>query len=156
MRQYPESFDEIKPAGPLRRLGALLYDFMITVALWMVIGALAVSVNGGEATDPTRPALLQTILLIITFVFFAFFWTRNGQTLGLQAWRLRVQTPEGQSLNWWQALLRFMAAGLSIAALGLGYLWMFIDRDGLSLHDRLSGTCVVELPKQKRKKKSTK
>ncbi len=156
MRQFPESFDEIKPAGPLRRLGALLYDFMLTAALWMVVGAIAVGLNGGEATDPSRPALLQSILFIITFMFFAFFWTRNGQTLGLLAWRLRVQTPEGLALSWWQALLRFMAAGLSIAALGLGYLWMFVDRDGLSLHDRLSGTCVVELPKQKRKKKSAK
>ncbi|MCV6588358.1 MAG: RDD family protein [Marinobacterium sp.] len=153
MRQFPESFDQTRPATPVRRLGALLYDFMITVALWMLIGAIAVAFNQGESTDVEKPALLQSVLLILTYLFFAFFWTRNGQTLGLQAWRLRVQTPEGAALSWWQALLRYISAMLSWGTLGLGYLWMFIDRDGLSLHDRLSGTCVVELPKKDRKKK---
>jgi len=151
VRQFPESFDEVQPAGPLRRLGALLYDFMIIVAIWMMIGAIAVAINQGESTDVSRPAVLQTVLFIITYLFFAFCWTRSGQTLGMMAWRLRVQTPEGMALTWWQALTRYLAACLSLATLGLGYLWMFIDRDGLSLHDRLSSTCIVQLPAKKKK-----
>lgn len=156
MRQYPESFDEVKPAGQIRRLGALLYDFMITVALWMLIGGIAVAINQGESTDVSSPAMLQSVLFILTYLFFGFFWTRNGQTLGMQAWRLRIQTPEGMVLTWWQALLRYISACLSIGTLGLGYLWMFIDRDGLSLHDRLSGTYVVELPPRNKKKSKKK
>lgn len=153
MRQFPESFEDIKPATPIKRLGALLYDFMLTVALWMVIGGIAVALNRGEATSSSETALLQSALLVITYFFFAFFWTRSGQTLGLMAWRLRVQTPEGMHLTWSQALMRFIAASLSFATLGLGYVWMFFDRDGLSLHDRLSGTCVVQLPKPAKKRK---
>lgn len=153
MRQFPESFDEIKTAGPMRRLGALLYDFMLTVTIWMLVGGIAVALNKGESTDVSHPAMLQTALFIVTYLFFAFFWTRSGQTLGMMAWRVRVQTPEGMALTWWQALTRYLSACLSIGTLGLGYLWMFIDRDGLSLHDRLSGTCIVELPRHKKKAK---
>jgi uncharacterized RDD family membrane protein YckC len=38
---------------------------------------------------------------------------------------------------------------VSVAALGLGYFWIWIDRDRLAWHGRWSGTKVVVLPKKK-------
>ena len=40
-------------------------------------------------------------------------------------------------------------ACVSLAALGLGYFWIWIDRERLAWHDRWSGTRVVVLPKKK-------
>ncbi|WP_372831448.1 RDD family protein [Pontibacterium sp.] len=152
-RRFPETFDQVKTASPFKRLGALLYDFMIIVALWMIIGFVAVAINHGEAQ--TSP-MFHSLLFIITFCFFAFFWTRNGQTLGMLAWRLRVQTPEGEHLTLTQALIRFIVAGISIAPAGLGYLWMFFNKEKMAWHDLASKTCVVELPKPSKKAKAKK
>lgn len=149
-RSYPETFDQVKTAPPLKRLGALLYDFMLIVALWMVIGAIAVAANDGEAV--TGP-LFSSFLFIATFAFFSFFWVRTGQTLGMLAWRLRVQTPEGEHISLVQALIRFLVAGISIAVGFVGFIWMFINREKMAWHDLASKTCVVELPKPPKKGK---
>jgi uncharacterized RDD family membrane protein YckC len=53
---------------------------------------------------------LATLLLFVTFGFFARFWTYKGQTLGMQAWRIRVQNADGSAITLWQSLLRFMIA----------------------------------------------
>ena len=37
------------PAGIARRLGALLYDALLIIALWMVTVLVAVLINDGEA-----------------------------------------------------------------------------------------------------------
>ncbi|MGB0468213.1 MAG: RDD family protein [Pontibacterium sp.] len=147
-RSFPETFDQLKIASPLKRLGAMVYDFMLIVALWMLIGAIAVAFNDGEAVEG---ALFNTVLFLATFSFFAFFWTRNGQTLGMMAWRLRVQTLEGGPISLTQALIRFLVAAVSFGCAGLGYLWMFISQDKMTWHDQLSKTHMVELPKPAKK-----
>ena len=42
-----------------------------------------------------------------------------------------------------QSLIRCAGAMLSMLALGLGYLWILFDRDGLAWHDRISNTRLV-------------
>ena len=148
MRTFPHCSDELPSAPLLNRLGAMLYDSLIVIALWMVIGAIAVAANGGEAV---RGPLFNSALFLTMFLFFAGFWTRKGQTLGMLAWRLRVQTEEGYPINLMQALLRFFTAGASLLCLGLGYWWMLFDKQGLTWQDRYSETRVVLLPKVKKK-----
>ena len=64
------------------------------------------------------------------------------------AWRLRVQTTEGERLNAKQCLLRYIVGILSLLAGGVGFLWMFISKQKMTWHDLASGTHVVELPKR--------
>ncbi|MEH6627657.1 MAG: RDD family protein [Motiliproteus sp.] len=144
MQKFPETPDQLSPAPLARRLAAMLYDSLLIAAIWMVEGAIAVALNGGEAV---QGPLIKSILFLSAFLFFAGFWSRNGQTLGMQVWRLRVQTPQGYPISLMQALLRFFTAGLSILCLGIGYWWMLFDKQGLTWHDRYSETCIVELSK---------
>jgi len=93
-----------------------------------------------------RTHAFQLYLYAICVLYFTWFWTHGGQTLGLRTWRLRVMAADGCSeVDWRSALLRALAAQLSWLALGLGYLWALWDRDGLTWHDRLSGTRVVRV-----------
>ena len=146
-KQFPD-LDQTWPAGLGRRLGAMLYDALILMALWMLLGFVAVAMNDGEAN--TSP-LFHSLLFVATFAFFAFFWMRGGMTLGMQAWRLRVQTPEGLSLSLPQCLMRFLAAGLALATLGLGYWWILFDRERRGWSDIASHSRVVVVPKSRRK-----
>jgi len=93
--------------------------------------------------------IYQAALLLVVVLFFGVFWTWRGQTIGMLAWRLRVQRPDGSTLAWRDALIRLAGACVSLAALGLGYFWIWIDREKLAWHDRWSGTRVVVLPKKK-------
>lgn len=72
-------------------------------------------------------------------------------TLGMQAWRLRVQTRSGHSITLRQSLVRYLVAWLSLAALGLGYLWILFDAERRSWSDIASGTRVVVLPRASRR-----
>ncbi|MFC6671596.1 RDD family protein [Marinobacterium aestuariivivens] len=143
---YPESPRVLRPASLARRLLAMLYDTLLVIALWMVLGAIAVTLNGGEAVDGP---LWRTVLFVATYLFFAYFWTRSGQTLGMLAWQLRVQTVAGGHINWTQALTRYMVAIPSLLLCGLGYFWILIGDEKLSWGDRLSDTRVVQLEKKK-------
>ena len=140
----PESKDSFKTAGLWRRLAALFYDSLLLLAIWFIATALLLPFTGGEAIESNNP-LLPTYLLFISFFFYAWFWMHGGQTLGMRSWRLQLQSLRPGQLSWLQCLLRFLVAMPAGLLLGLGYLWMLIDKEKLSWHDRFSETRIVQL-----------
>jgi uncharacterized RDD family membrane protein YckC len=137
----------VQSAGLLRRLMASLYDWLLILAIMMVASVPLVATDN-EAITPGNP-VYRLALVAIAATFFAGFWSRNGQTLGMRAWRLKLETHEGANVSFGQGLLRFACACISAGAFGLGYLWVTISRDGCSWHDRWSGTRIRLLPKNK-------
>jgi uncharacterized RDD family membrane protein YckC len=127
----------IAPPGLARRLAACVYDALALAAVLMVAGAAWVGITGAAA--PPGNWAFRTYVLAICALFFCVFWTR-GETLGMRAWKLRIVAADGQPPGWGRAMLRFGAALVSLAALGLGFAWVLIDRDRLAWHDRWSGT----------------
>lgn len=142
------------PALPslLRRLAAMAYDGLLILALAFVVSALMLLISGGHLGQPDRPLWLlwahRIVLAASVWGFFAWFWTHGGQTLGMRAWRLRLVATDGGPVTWAQAVRRFAGATLSLAALGLGYLWILFDPEQRSWHDRLSGTHLILVPKR--------
>lgn len=139
--------------GLLRRLAAIFYDCLLLIALYVVVTALVVLPAGmlfdiqDPAADPLVRLLVRLLLSLVSLVFFVGFWLRGGQTLGMRAWRIRVVRADGAPLHAGNALLRALAALLSWAALGIGFLWMLVDPQGLTWHDRLSQTRLIMLRK---------
>ena len=131
-------------ASLVKRLLAMMYDSLLVIAVWMTVSYIFLFFNDQQAV--TGP-IYESALFLVTFLFFALFWTRSGQTLGMIAWRLRIESDQGQPLSAKQALLRFMAAIFSATALGMGYWWIMFDSNKLSWHDRWSNSRVVQLPK---------
>ena len=138
-------------ASFLRRLAALFYDTLLLAAVLMIATALFLPLTGGEAITAGGHPVLETVyrlaLLGLVTLYYGTFWTRRGQTLGMASWRLRVEREDGTLLTWSDTLKRLGAAALSLAACGLGFLWILFDRDRRAWHDRLSSTRVVLLPK---------
>ena len=134
------------PAGLLRRIAAFLYDFLLLLAIYFVIGGIAVTINGGEAIAQSWSALLLFLLfLVVAFVFYYWFWTHNGQTLGMQAWRLRLQANNGH-LDLPTCLLRFLMYLITVASGGVLFLWILVAPESRSPADIVSKTRVVKLP----------
>jgi len=134
-------------AGLLRRLAAAVYDVLLVIGVLMIVTLALVIATGGEAIPSGTPAYQLSVLLVL-FLFFGGFWVYGGQTLGMRAWRLRVETKDGAALYWSRAGGRFAAAFLAWLPFGLGMLWLLFDPQKLAWHDRLSGTRVVLLPKK--------
>ena len=151
--------DELPTAGLLRRLAAMVYDGLLVLAIMLTVAGVAnlFAARPEIAPDATTVSIedmetvtgpgLTSVLFALTFAFFAFFWVRYGRTLGMQAWRLRVQDGDGRNITPRQALQRFAAAIPSLGLFGVGYLWALLDPSRLTWPDRLSGTRVVVLPK---------
>lgn len=135
-------------ASLARRFGAIIYDSLLVIAL-MILGTLPfVAARGGEPVGPGN-VLYQLTLLLIAYLFFTAYWSVYGRTLGMQAWRLKVETDDGSKPGFATASLRFFTAIISWLPAGLGFWWQLWDKDGLAWHDRLSGTRLVHYPKKK-------
>lgn len=129
-----------------RRLGAMLYDGLLVLALLFLATLPFVAVRGGEPVEAGDP-LYRLVMFLVAWLFYAIFWSRYGRTLGLQSWRLRIETPEGRKPTFAAASLRFLAAIVSWLPLGLGIWWQLWDRDKLTWHDRWSKTRLRYYPK---------
>lgn len=122
-----------------RRLGAIVYDTLLVVALMFLATLPFIAYRDGDPVEAGN-ALYQLSMLAVMYVFFVGFWSGYGRTLGMQSWRLRIETEDGRRPGIGQASLRFVAAILSWLPAGLGFWWQLWDRDKLCWHDRLSGT----------------
>lgn len=131
----------ISRPGFLRRLAATFYDLLLLLAVLFVATALLLPFNGGRAFT-AQQFFFPLYLLLVSLLFYAWFWTHGGQTLGLRAWKIKVLTLDREPISWKQALLRFVAAIVSWGFLGLGILWILIDKNQLSWHDHLSKTAL--------------
>ena len=145
--------DNLQSAGLGRRLGAMVYDSLLLIALYMTTTFFLVAATNGQVAGKSW---YQMLLALETYGFFAFFWLRNRQTLGMLAWGLEVQPlavagPDGDPLiprlTPTQVTKRFIGACLSIASAGLGYLWILLDPQKRSWADWLSGTRIVYIPR---------
>jgi uncharacterized RDD family membrane protein YckC len=114
------------PAGLLRRLGALLYDLLLVAALAVVTTFMMLPLTHGEAiltsTQGYVGHLYHALLVGIVVGYFAWCWTRSGQTLGMQAWRIRLETDIGGRLGWAGALARGVL-GCGMTILGIIGAW---------------------------------
>ena len=142
----PEDTRDCQPAGMLSRLLAMFYDSLLLFSVLLIATALTLMITKGTLNH--HNPFFRTGLFLICFSFYSWFWLHGGQTLGMRAWRLRVQRIDGQPITIWQALLRFLAAIPSLAIAGLGFFWMLVDRRKMTLYDRFSESVVVRLPKE--------
>jgi uncharacterized RDD family membrane protein YckC len=130
--------------GLLRRLAAIFYDLLLLLAL-LAVATTLITLPLGMPEGGYLFAFQLFLFEIIPLLFFAGFWWRGGQTLGMRAWRLKVVRMDGSPVSWGDALKRHLAALLSCLTLGLGFLWVVVDPDGLAWHDRMSGTRLIRL-----------
>lgn len=152
-------FENSPHAGLLRRLAAIVYDWLLLAALWMLAMGLAMALvalldtlglislaNYTDYADFTTQHKIwfQLYSLCCFLWFYMYFWLKGGQTLGMRAWRMLLVQQNGQPVLFKQAALRLVTA-----LFGLGNLWLWLRwGKGLALQDQLTGTKVIILTKE--------
>ena len=108
-----------------RRLAAFVYEGVLLFGVAVVTALVFSPLVGQRNALNDRWGLMAAVAGVFT-LYFVYFWSKSGQTLAMQTWRLRVVDLQGQALTWHRALLRsllgwlwFMPALLLASALGL-------------------------------------
>ena len=143
-------------ANFFRRMGAYIYDLFAVAALLMIATVLAIMVviignNTGlidlnaynDIADYLANSLIfASYLAIVTVAFYGYFWSKAGQTIGMKAWRLRVQNSDGSNISFTQSLIR-----MATSAFGLGNIFaLFSNRN--AFQDLWAECEVVVLTKE--------
>ncbi|MCK5818367.1 MAG: RDD family protein [Psychromonas sp.] len=159
-----EQYQDCPRAYFFRRLCAYVYDAMVLIALLMLatviaLGAVVIAQKKGvldlSAYRDTADYLSKNSIFIIYLAFiiagfFSYFWTKAGQTIGMKAWRLRVQNSDGSNISIMQSLIR-----LGTSAFGLGNFLVFLQ--GRNAFQDLWAECeVVVLSKALNNRKGSK
>lgn len=138
----------MKNTSLMRRIAAMLYDGLLVAALLIMATLPFIAVRGVKPVETGENHFYQLMLILVIYVFFVAFWTRSGRTLGMQSWRLQLEKFDGGGVSIGTATIRFFAALISWAPVGLGFLWQLWDKDNLTWHDRISKTRVIHYPKE--------
>lgn len=138
----------ISNAAPLpapsirRRLASMVYEAMLLVAV-VFFGFLVPNILIGiVAQFMPPPGILLIHVVVVIAVYFIWFWHRDGRTLAMQTWKIRLVSKDGARPGMDQLVLRFLLAWPCVLS-GAGLAWALIDPDRQFLHDRLSGTRLV-------------
>ncbi len=152
------------PAGPApgvefagygARLVAYIIDgiilgvviMVITFALVAVLAA-TVSSDGDVSTGGALFTITLTIvILLISILYFPYFWQKNGRTPGMSMFGIRVvRDADGGPIGWGAAILRYIGFIIDSIILGLpiGFLWVFVDKRRRAWHDLIGGTVVIK------------
>ncbi|MFZ6774488.1 RDD family protein [Undibacterium sp. SXout7W] len=121
--------------------------------------------------------LRQFWLFLVVGCYFVFCWSRSGQTLAMQTWRIRVTDLDGGKLPVIKAIVRYCLSLMwFLPAMGIAYQlglkewpmmvtvaigiagWAMtarLDKNGQFLHDRLAKTRLVHIPSAIEKQAST-
>jgi len=137
---------ELPSASLLRLFIAIIYDSLLLLSVLFFATGLVLVLTGGQVSQDYN-IFYQIYLLMVCFFYFSWPWLRSGQTLGMKAWRIQVQSIDGNPLTWRQVSLRFFMAIVSGLLLGMGFFWAIVDKQHRTWHDRVSDTRIVLRPK---------
>ena len=157
----------IKHPTALKRLLAALYDTFLVLATLFIATAITLPFTKGEVATSNR-IYMSFYLLFIAYIFFAWFWTHGGQTLGMRAWKQKLISFNGNTISWQQSFIRFItglpAWGLFIIGLILwtksdiaeslttipgwvfaltGFVWVLLNTKNNNWRDKLSTSHVI-------------
>lgn len=173
----PASYLRSLPAPTIKRRIALnLYEMLVlfgVLAFTFLVPHLIIGVLF-EITAPSA-ILMAHVYLVLAF-YFMWYWTKTGQTLAMQTWRIQLVNDDGAIMKRSQALMRFaigslwlipaalllfinikmnpsMSMGTSVSIIFFSitlFLWplsAILDRKNRqSIPDRWSDTRLVQLP----------
>jgi len=128
------------------RLMAAIVDGCIVAAGVILFAAASVStlnrlpgMHGMGDLPPQAVAVAATgVFLVLALVYQALFFTFSDATPGMRYARIALCTFNDENPTRAAMRRRIFAAVLSACPLGIGFLWAWLDDDGLGWHDRIS------------------
>ena len=99
----------------------------------------------GFATSVLHPIFHLHLLALAAYG--AVMWKLRGSTIGGIVFDLHVVRLDGRPVDWETAIVRALGCFLSLAVVGLGFIWIAFDDSRQAWHDKIAGTVVVQVKK---------
>lgn len=125
--------------GLLRRFGAMFYDAILLLAV-LFFASLPIVLPFRITLEHTAYPYFVAYIYLVSFLFFGWFWTHGGQTLGLKTWTTKLISDTQAKVTWKQALVRYLASLICWLSLGVGFIWCYTNAERLAWNDILSKT----------------
>jgi uncharacterized RDD family membrane protein YckC len=100
-------YNNCPPASLIKQLAAMVYDSLLIIAILFISTAIALIFNNGNAIE-SNP-IFSLYLLLIIFIFYSWFWSKSGQTLGMRVWKIRIVSQFGGDPSWSICFLRLFS-----------------------------------------------
>jgi uncharacterized RDD family membrane protein YckC len=97
--------------GLARRLAAFVYEGVLLFGVTMISGYLYSSLTQQRHALQGK-AGLQAFMFVVLGIYFAWFWSRGGQTVAMKAWNIRLVMADGRPVSQARALARYVLAWL--------------------------------------------
>ncbi len=132
-------------AGFFKRIFSLVYDSLAILGIIFSLTLLLVIFNGGTPVAGEVADFIQLLITVLSGpIFYSYFWLVNdGQTLGMQAWKIKLISEERLSLR--ICLLRCAFSTFSFLFFGLGYLYILLNKEKKSLSDVVTNTRICKV-----------
>ena len=85
------------------------------------------------------------VVLLLGFVYYIYFFSRSGVTLGKKLFGLKVVSINSEKLDVGKGIIRTIGYYISAIPLFLGFFWMLFDEKKQTWHDKMSGTKVIKV-----------
>jgi uncharacterized RDD family membrane protein YckC len=146
----PEGVVGPSPKPAVAETGILAYpraSFLDRLAAF-ALDAILVAIVAGFLFDVNFRFRGEEMYLPMLLIYHIVFWAWKGTTLGGIICSIRMVRASGETPRFIDALVRGLSAIFSVAALGIGCLWMLSDAQRQMWHDKIAGTVVLKLPRE--------
>lgn len=147
----------------LRRFASMMYEGVLIFGVVFIAGYLFDTLSQSKSGLYLRHSR-QIIMFIVIGIYFIICWRKNGQTLPMKTWNIRLTDRNGQPLSLQRMIIRYillwpipLIATMGIYMLSHAtqisavnsfiviapftiFIWTWFDPQGQFLHDRLLGT----------------
>jgi uncharacterized RDD family membrane protein YckC len=129
------------PVAPVGlRARAALFDGFIMAIGCVLCFAMFAYVGGEFSADKHILPFFLAAVVTVPFLY-KLLWTFAGQdTIGMQRVGLRLVDFDGNPPSTKRRYLRLFGGVVSLAAAGIGLVWVLVDEDTLTWHDHMSNT----------------
>ena len=133
-------------AGLMRRLLALLYDSILIIGIYMSYVILVTYLNGSALESQLEILFLQFSFVIFIFLFYCYFWKfNNGQTLGMQVWKIKLVSLGNEEININKMVLRCALSIIFSLVFLSNFIFIIFNKERKTLGDYFSETKLLKV-----------
>ncbi len=126
-----------------RRFFAGLADALVLLSAAGLFALVFWRAGGRLSFHPLNLVLLAFVAAFLILIYFGMFTALVSSTPGLIWMGLEVRNLEGDYPTASESFWRAFGYLVSVAGLMLGFVWALVDSDGMTWHDRMSGTFLT-------------
>jgi uncharacterized RDD family membrane protein YckC len=133
----------LHPAPLEQRFAAMMIDGLVVAIAMATFSAIYYQLTRAQPPITQLLGIGGGLLGFFSAAYQYLLVVYSGTTLGLRAMKLQLLRFDGSPARPPLRRWRVLASWLSAVSLGMGYLWQFLDEDGLCWHERVTKTYVA-------------